>query len=202
VTIGDLIIVSVLIGSTSISVTGMSSTNVKNWSRAVSAIDATSVNTMEIWTGAATVASSAVVTVTYSGSVASTFCEIDADSLHSSVLGPWGIVTGAGVHDASGTVNNFPTLIASAAGQAYWGILTPQNTPSAGATSGFVYNLLDTNFVITALNVNLAQGSVTPQSNQSPTGTATAIGIIVTPGDPKPSLRVSNNRALQRAASF
>jgi|ERR1017187_27217 hypothetical protein len=178
--IGDLVIVSVFIGSASITVSGMSGGNATGWARAEGFTDSTSTTRAEIWTATATATGSAAVTVTFSASISTTFVEIDADSLHSSTGGTWSVVASGGQHDASGTSNAFPSLTATVTGQAYWGINSPQNTPSAGGDSGFTYNLLDSSFVVTALNVNVTAGTVAPSSAQSPTGTATIVAIIVT----------------------
>lgn len=178
--IGDLVVVSVFIGSTSITVSGVSGGHATGWARAEGFTDSTSTLRAEIWIGTATATGSAAASVTFSASIATTYVEIDADSLHSSIGGPWSVVASGGQHDVTGTSNPFPPLTATVTGQAYWGIDSPVNTPSAGSDSGFVYNLLDSSFVCTALNVAVTAGTVAPSAGQSPTGTATTVAIIVT----------------------
>src|ERR1035437_7700819 len=189
--IGDLVIVSVFIGSASITVSGMSGGHATGWARAEGFTDSTSVLRAEIWTGTATATGSAAVRVAFSASISTTFVEIDADSLHSSTGGSWSVVASGGQHDATGTSNAFPSLTATVTGQAYWGIDSPANTPSAGRTRGFTYNLLDSSFVITALNAAVTAVAVAPSAGQSPTGTATIVAIIATAGGTSWSADVS-----------
>src|ERR1019366_1471069 len=165
----DLVIVSVLIGSASITVSGMSGGNATGWVRAEGFTDSTSTLRAKIWTGTATATGSAAVTVTFSASISTTFVEIDADSLHSSIGGAWSVVASGGHHDATGTSNALPSLTATVTGQAYWGMSSPANTAVAGSDSGFTYNLLDGSFVVTALNAAVTAGTVGPSAGQTPT---------------------------------
>src|ERR1035437_1411660 len=128
--IGDLVIVSVFIGSASIPVSGMSGGHATGWARAEGFTDSTSVLRAEIWTGAATATGAAAVTVTFSASISTTFVEIDADSLHSSTGGSWSVVASGGQHDATGPSNACPSLTATVTGQADWGNDSPANTPT------------------------------------------------------------------------
>jgi hypothetical protein len=180
--IGDLVIVQVLLGSNTTIVSGMSGGHSTGWTPVIAFTNDPQTLRMETWVGKATATGAQNVTITYSASVTGVFSELDADSLHSSLGSTWNIVAAGSQYDATaGTSNNLPTLTATAAGQAYWGYCSPTTgSAQAGATSGFTYTALDTSFTELALNAALsASGSVTPATGQSVSGTASAVGMIV-----------------------
>ena len=178
--VGDSLYIYVLIGSNTITSTGVSSSRSTGWTKIKSFNDSTATLTMEIWQGTITSTGTHTVTVTYSASVAAVFGEIDADSYHSSRTSPvwWSAVQG-GQHDTAATTFNMPTLTPSINGaQAYIGLASPANGAQAGTTPEYTYTPLDSTFVTVVSKVGVS-GSQTPNVTQSSSGTASVVAAII-----------------------
>ena len=159
----------------------MSSSKTTGWAKQNAYADTTSGWTIEVWTATATSTGSHTITITPSSSLSAIVGEIDCDSYHSSRGTPtWWTVASGGQHDTAGSTNNLPTLVPSIdAVQGYVGVSEPANGAVAGSTSGYTYDVLDSQWLVMASNVSVT-GSQTPNVAQSSSGTATVSAIIFT----------------------
>ena len=180
--VGDLVIFTIELNSSSITATGVTSTNATNWQRVASQTDATNTRRTEVWTAQATATSAANVTVTFSGSTTGIGTELLADSITGSLgsNSSWSVDRSATQTNASSTTVAWPSLTANETGEAYWGYADPANTGVAGATSGFGYTVTPTAANLVTLNPSLVAGTAyAPTATQSTAGFSDAAGLIV-----------------------
>jgi hypothetical protein len=136
--VGDLILIEVVNRvSTAVTATALSSSNV-TWS-AFGASFAGTANTMtaQVFAGKVTSASSATVTVTWSGIAPTTF--YIAGQEFSSTAGSWAL-DAQGDIDSAGT-NTWASLTPAGPGELYFGYAFDSGSATAGSTSGYTYDV-------------------------------------------------------------
>ena len=133
----------------------------------------------ELWYGKVTTTGASTVTFNWSSSVASDSNEYGAQEF-SAGLGAstvWAIDKAGSLNGASSTSVPFPSLTPSAAGELYFGYSLVANTAAAGTASGFTYAVTaEANAVAYDTNVS---GAVSPVATQSPAGTSSAVGMLL-----------------------
>ncbi len=182
VTVGDVMMLAVEVGTSAVSVTKVSGGGA-NWRRIQAFPDASANRSVEIWAGAIAATGSSTISLTYSGSVSGINIELAAQEFSAGLGSPtvW-------AYDASGVVSNpssstitFPTLTPSGSGELYFGYARAANTAGAGSTSGFSYDVtVNSNLVTYDASVSSA---VSPTGTQSPAGPSSAVGVLMTAGD-------------------
>jgi len=176
--VGDLMILSDQLHSTSVDVTAVSGGNSGTWHLAEQFIDTPNTLTFQVWYAVATGTGSSEMTLTYSAHTTLPV-ELIADSFTSSLAVTWNVVASGGVSNASSTSVVFPTLTSgSAPGELYWGASEEHATGVAGTTPGFVYGQTsEANEYLD--NVGLSPNSTySPLASQTPPGVATTAGVI------------------------
>jgi hypothetical protein len=176
--VGDLMILSDQLHSTSVDVTAVSGGNSGKWYLAEQFIDTPNTLTFQVWYAVATGTGSSKITLTYSAKTTLPV-ELIADSFTSSLAVTWNVVASGGVSNASSTSVVFPTLRSgSAPGELYWGASEEHGTGVAGTTPGFVYGQTsEANEYLD--NVRLSPNSTySPLASQTPAGVATTAGVI------------------------
>jgi hypothetical protein len=176
--VGDLMILSDQLHSTSVDVTAVSGGNSGTWHLAEQFIDTPNTLTFQVWYAVATGTGSSEMTLTYSANTTLPV-ELIADSFTSSLAVTWNVVASGGVSNASSTSVVFPTLTSgSAPGELYWGASEEQRTGVVGTTLGFVYGQTSEANEYLA-NVGLSPNSTySPLASQTPPGVATTAGVI------------------------
>jgi hypothetical protein len=176
--VGDLMIVSDQLHSTSINVTGVTGGNSGTWHLAEQFIDIPNTLTYQVWYAVTTSTGSSKVTVTYSATT-SLPVELIADSFTASRAVTWNVVAGEGVSNSTSTSVLFPTLTSGApTGELYWGASEERGSGVAGSTPGFIYGL--TNEANAYLyDASLSSNSAyAPSAGQTPAGVSTSVGVI------------------------
>jgi hypothetical protein len=176
--VGDLMILSDQLHSTSIDVTAVSGGNSGTWQLAEQFVDTANSLTYQVWYAVATSTGSSTITLTYSAAT-TLAVELIADSFTSSRPTTWSVAAGGGVSNSSSTTVLFPSLTSGAApGELYWGASEEHETGVAGTTPGFTYG------VTSVANVYLYNASLSPttayapSAGQTPAGVATSVGVI------------------------
>jgi hypothetical protein len=180
--VGDLMIISMQVHSSTAAIASVTSTNVSGgWTRAGIYHDTVNTLTYDVFYGIATATTTATATLTYTQNLSTFPIELLADSFTSTAGTTWNVVASGG-STSSGTPSTsavFPTLSSSAlANQLYWGASEEQSSGAAGATPNFNYG--------TTVNGNeyLNDTSLAPSSTYAPVVTVfpsagwDAIGII------------------------
>ncbi len=108
--VGDLVVLSMQVHTTSVSINTVSGGNVSNWTPAESYNGTTDPLHFEVWWGVVTSTGSSKVTITYAGPAASWPIELIADSFTSGSSVPWVKVRADGFSNPSGTSAQFPLL--------------------------------------------------------------------------------------------
>jgi hypothetical protein len=176
--VGDLMILSDQLQSTSVNVTAVSGGNSGTWHLAEQFIDTANTLTYQVWYAVATSTGSSTITLTYSATTPLPV-ELIADSFTTSRAVTWNVAVDGGVSNSASTTVAFPTLTSGAApGELYWGASQEQGAGVAGTTPGFVYG--QTSVANECLyNVGPApNSSYTPSAGQTPVGVATSVGVI------------------------
>jgi hypothetical protein len=133
----------------------------------------------EIWFGKVTTTGTAVITFTWSSSIASHTAEYGVQE-YSAGLGSssvWTLDKSGTLNNASSTSVGFPSLTPSASGEIYFGYSVLPNAPSTGSTAGFTDSITaDGNIVASDPTVS---GTVSPTAAQSPAGISSSIGVLL-----------------------
>lgn len=154
--VGDLMVVGVgNFSNDTVFATTLSSSNVTWTTVGHSLGTAQGAMTMTLFVGKVTAASTATVTVTYSGTTPAG-TEITGQQFHSTV-GSWTVDTSAGLNSAGTTT--WPTLTPSGTGELYAGFAFDSGaTAVAGSTSGYTY-IIDGGDNGWAYNLNVSAAS-------------------------------------------
>jgi hypothetical protein len=177
--VGDLMVVSAQLHSTSISVTSVSGGGSSGWTRAEQFVDTANDLTYMVWYAVVTKVGPATVTVSYSGST-SLPVELFADSYTTNTTASWHVVSAGGASTPSVSAKvNWPALKSGATGaQMYWGASEEHGTGTGGSSAGFAYyvspegnQFLDDTALATSTTYQ-------PVSGVSPSGVSTAVGVI------------------------
>jgi hypothetical protein len=176
--VGDLMILSDQLHSTSIEVTAVSGGNSGTWQLAEQFVDTANSLTLQVWYAVTTSTGSSTIALTYSAATTLPV-ELVADSFTTSRPTTWSVVAGGGVSNSTSTKVAFPTLMSGTTpGELYWGASEEQETGVAGTTPGFIYG------VTSDANVYLYNASPTPNTSyapsagQTPAGVAASVGVI------------------------
>ncbi|HLN42312.1 MAG TPA: IPT/TIG domain-containing protein, partial [Acidimicrobiales bacterium] len=177
-TAGDVLAVFAKVSAAGPTVTSISGGGASTWTKAVQFVGSVG-GDEELWYGKITTTGASTVTFTWSSSVASDVNEYGAQEF-SSGLGAstvWTTDKTGTLNGASSTSVPFPGLTPSASGELYFGYSLVANNAAAGTTTGFTYAVTaEANAVAYDTNVS---GAVAPVAAQSPAGTSSALGILL-----------------------
>ncbi|MCU4186192.1 hypothetical protein K6U06_17635, partial [Acidiferrimicrobium sp. IK] len=176
--VGDLLIVSMQLHSTSVEVKSVSGGNGGTWHRATRFVDSANTLSYEVWYTSATRTGTADITLTYSAPTALPI-ELIADSFTGAPHGSWSVVASGGRSNAASSAIYWPRLTSGKASlQLYWGASEEHTAGTGVTTPGFVAQ--DT----ANGNEFIADPSLAPLTAYSPVGTdspanvSTAVGVI------------------------
>jgi hypothetical protein len=137
----------------------------------------------EIWLGKITTTGASTITITPSGPTTSINIDLDAQEftagLGSATIWARDGSQQAGQTNASSTTVSFPSLIAAASGELYFGHARVPAAPVAGSTTGFSY-VTDANGNQITYNGNVPSGTVAPTSSIAVAGVTSTIGVLIT----------------------
>ena len=174
-TVGDVMVVGIM-GQT-LSVSSISGGGVTTWKKAAQFQGAEG-NDVELWYGTVTSTGASTITFSWSGTL-SNGIEYSAQE-YTAGLGSatvWAADKTGTVNGASSTSVPFPSLTATGSGELYVGFSVVANTASTGSTTGFTYDVTsDGNALTYDTNVS---GTVAPTATQSPAGTSSAVGLLL-----------------------
>jgi hypothetical protein len=163
--------------SSSVTVSTVSGGGVSSWTRLKSYSSGGEDD--ELWLGTVSSPGASTISITYSGSVSSTWVELSAQEF-SSGLGTsttWAL-DNAGVVSGSSTSLSFPSLTPAGSKELYFGYCDLANTASAGSTTGFTYVGTAAGDLV-AYNPNVSS-TVAPTASQSPSGGYASVAALVT----------------------
>jgi hypothetical protein len=178
--VGDVMVLAVKIGSTSVAATAVTGGGVSAWTQAQAPYAASSGLDVQLWTGTVTASGSSTITVTFASSVTSIYTGLAVQefSASSGAATVWGTDTGGGISNPSSTMVTFPALTPSGTGELYFAYAAAANTASAGTTSGFHY-ATTSSADVTAYDTNVS-GPVQPTAKQTPAGLSGALAVLLT----------------------
>ena len=182
--LGDVVILGVTVGSTSVHSTAISGGGCTTWTRLAGPVsDTTEIASLDLWMGTVTAAATAVTaTVTYSAAIGTLGVELEGQQFTAGLGAStvWAV-------DKFGTLDNtigsttmlYPSLVATGSAELYVGLGVPSGVGSAGASTGFTY-LVDTVFS-NVLAYNLAaSGTLAPTAaNSTATQSISAAALLV-----------------------
>ncbi len=176
--LGDVLVVFAQVGSTTPKVSSISGGGVATWTKGVQLAGSVGADE-EIWFGKVTTTGTSTITFTWSSSISGHTAEYGAQE-YSAGLGStttWALDKTGTLNNASSTSVGFPSLTPSASGELYFGYAVPANTASAGTTPGFTYSVTAEANVTTSDTA--VSSTVTPAALQSPAGTSSSIGVLL-----------------------
>jgi RHS repeat-associated protein len=140
----------------------------------------------ELWLGTVSATGISTITVSFSSSVSGSMIALTSQEFTNGT-GPsttWANDVGGGNNGYSSTVT-FPTLKPTrSSGELYVGVANAANTPSAGSTSGFTYDIVP--YQIFVFNPSITTTS-TPTATQSATGNFESTAALIRAGVPSTS---------------
>ena len=176
---GDLLVLAVKIGSSTVTASSVAGGGVGTWTRAEGPYTGYSGNDLELWSGRVTSIGASTVTVGFSASVTSIYTGLAAQEFSSGSSGTvWGVDNGTGISNASSTTVTFPKLTPASTDELYFGYGAVANTGAAGSTSGFGYATTSDGDVA-AFDTSVT-GAVQPTASQSPAGVSGAVAVLIT----------------------
>ena len=200
-TVGDIIVFSSKVSSTTLSITGISGGGCAVWN-AISGpvVDATNGGTEELWYGIVTTTGATTITLTWSGTNSVDTDLVAFEFASGLTKTRWAIAAWGSQINTSSTTITWPSLKSNAASlQAYYGYARQGGTATAGSTTGFTYTV-DSDSNIYCRNVALsANTSYQPTATTSPSSYSAAIAIIVSAVAFLPTQTIIN-QAVKRAA--
>jgi hypothetical protein len=192
---GDLWLVWIVVGSSSITVQSLSAGLASNWVNVGSWLDGSNINE-SLWIGTQTGSGADTITVNFSGSVSGVGVNIDAHPAHSTLgaVAQWTVAGFATGVNATGALVNFPSLTNGGTNpELYWGharVPGSAGGPSAGFTS---VNDVNGNPVIYNTAV---MGTASPTLTPAPTGTYQTFGVLISElGPTQLPVKQSNTQA-------
>lgn len=193
--VGDVLVLATNLTSTTLSVSSVAGGGVTTWARIAGPFVGSS-GTIGMWMGQVTTAGSATITVTGSGSLASTTVRLLAQQFTSTrgALTQWGLaVASNGVTNASSTTVTYPTIVPDGTNQVYIGYARTANAGStSGQTAGYTVQLDNgSNPFIYGPNVAVSQS---PTSVQTSAGVSSAVGALIVAGEPTTAFTVQASR--------
>jgi IPT/TIG domain len=181
--VGDLVIISMQVHSTTAAIATVTGGHVTTWTRAAIFHDTVNNTTYDVFSGIATATGSVAATLTYTVDLSTTPVELLADSYTASAATNWTVVTSGGTtsNGAATTAALFPSLISGAqANQLYWGASQQSATGAPGPTPGFTYGTTVNGNEFLHGTALAASSTYAPVATVTPAGEWTAIGIIFT----------------------
>jgi hypothetical protein len=134
----------------------------------------------EMWLGTITTTGTSTITLSYSGSIATLYTEINAQEFASSTGAgtAWSVDrVGRAIDSTTTSAMDFPALTSRNAGELYVGYATPYNFAVAGSTSGVTYDVSSNgNLFVYDTSVS---GTLRPIGAQTPSGAAWAVGALL-----------------------
>ena len=200
-TIGDEVVLTTQIPTSSVTVTGISGGNVATWSKIVANNGNGTVNRVEMWAGTVTNVGSSTITVTYSSSPGAeevTATEFTAAGVNASTS--WGIESSNSLLNSSpASTFNFPSATAVDGSELYVGYAQVQNPPAtAGSTTDFNYIITSTQHNVITYDPNLtANTAYQPAANQNSAGESNTVDAVLTAF--VTSTSINNTTSLQKA---
>jgi RHS repeat-associated protein len=135
--VGDEMLLIAAGGSTTLSVVSVSGGKT-SWSS--SKVAGGAADGVELWTGTVTSTGSSTITVTWSGSVAGNWTEIDAQEFSPGTGYTWAVDgSQSGFTTGTSTTVDFPSLTAASSNELYYGYAIAGDDISSGSSSGFTY---------------------------------------------------------------
>ncbi len=196
--VGDLLVMTTQIPTSSDPVTSVSGGGVTTWTKVNVSPSVASVNRVEMWMGTVTTAGSSSITVNYTSNpgtneIAAT--EFTAAGVSSNTT--WGVdSTGISQNTGSSTTIAYPSLTSEGNAEVYIGYAQSQTTGSAGSTAGFTYKVTGQNNVIT-YNTPTSANTLYSPSAVEVGGESNAVGAIITAF--VSSTAINNSTSLQEA---
>lgn len=193
--VGDVLVLSTNITSLTLSVATVAGGGVTTWARVVNPFVGSS-STVDMWMGVVTTAGSSAITITGSASLAAVTVRLISQQF-TSTLGSstqWGLaISGTGVNTTSSATVTYPVITPTGTNQIYVGYAETANVAlTSGATSGYTVQLDNgNNPMIYGPNVSTIQS---PTSLQTSAGASTAVGIMITAGEPTTAYTVNASR--------
>ena len=164
---GDSFVLAVQLNTSGVSVTGVSGGGA-TWHKLT---NAGSNPVAELWLGTVAATGASTITVTYSGSVTSTYIDLEAQEYTNGAgsTTTWSQDVVGSSNNPSSTVVNFPTFTPSAARELYAGFAVVSQTGLAGTTSGFTYDVTSPAPSVSSVSPNT--GSTAGGTSLTVTGT-------------------------------
>lgn len=181
--VGDLVVVvayaSPQSGSTPIQPVAMSSVGATGWANAAGPSATVTVGgfplCVSIWSGVVATPMSDTLTVAWPSNAAGGWFDIYQFStgIPSNI---WAVDVNGTNTNVSSTTITFPPLTPTGTGEVYVGGAASAQTPSAGSTAGFVYDI-DTLTFINCYDVNVIAAAA-PTATQSPAGVSANVAVL------------------------
>lgn len=193
--VGDCLVLATNLTSVSLSVASVAGGGVTTWARVANPFVGSG-STVDMWMGIVTTAGSSTITITGSASLAAVTVRLIAQQF-TSILGSgtqWALaITGTGVTNTSSTTVTFPTVTPTGTNQVYVGYAETANAAlTSGATAGYTVQLdSGNNAFIYGPNVATVQS---PTAVQTSAGVSSAIGVMLTAGEPTTALTIQASR--------
>jgi hypothetical protein len=193
--VGDCLVLATNLTSGTLTVASVAGGGVTTWLRVANSFVGSG-STIDMWMGIVTTAGSSTITVTGSASLAAVTVRLVAQQF-TSTLGAstqWALaISSVGVTNTSSVTVTYPTVIPTGTNQVYVGYAETANTAlTSGATAGYTV-VLDNgnNPLIYSGNVASVQS---PTAQQSSAGVSSAIGVMITAGEPTTALTIQASR--------
>lgn len=177
--VGDVLMLTTAVGSTTIAATGVSGGNAINWQRVCAPVnDATTVVNVDMWMGTVNAVGSATITVAYSASVTVLPCYYDAQGFTTDVRSTWSVDQTGGADHATSLTLLYPSLVPTGTGELYYGLAWSQQTSSVvGTTPGFSW-ARDSIGRLATWNTNVS-ATVAPTASQTTTGPYVSSAVLL-----------------------
>ncbi len=179
-TVGDMLAVTVMNTSTSVTVSSLSGGGVTTWTKAAGF--AGSVGTdEEIWYGKVTTAGASTITATWSGSIAGDTTEYSAQEFSASTGSgtTWAVDHTGTLNNASSSTTTYPSLSPTGSSELYFGYMIDA-TATGGSTTGFTYATTSASNQV-AYNPSVSSPSAyQPTGTQTPASTSSAVAATFT----------------------
>lgn len=193
--VGDVLLLATNLTSTSLSVASVAGGGVTTWARVANSFVGSG-STIDMWMGIVTTSGSSTITITGSASLASTTVRLISQQF-TSTLGSgtqWALaISSAGVTNTSSATVTYPSVIPTGTNQVYVGYAeTATVALTSGATAGYTVQLDNgNNPLIYGPNAATVQS---PTSVQTSAGVSSAIGVMITAGEPTTALTIQASR--------
>ena len=182
--IGDLMVLTTQIPTSSVTVSGISGGGVSTWTKVVANNGNGTVNRVEMWMGKVSTTGAGTITVTYSAGTGNnneiTATEFTASGVSANTA--WGVdSSGTQLNSTASTTITYPSLTSAGASELYVGYAQSQTANgSAGSTSGFSYLVTTTQKNVIAYTFPTAAGTVYQPTASQTSGESNTVAAIIT----------------------